>query len=381
MKKVRVLQIMEPIEGGTLSHLRQIVRLLDREKFSVSVIGSPLRNETSGAELEAMRPMLDELHIVPMVRNVSPLRDASCFARIREILKSGSYDVVHTHSSKAGFLGRFAAKTTGIPLVVHTPHVFPFSQNVSPSSRRLYRQLESIASSWCDAMILLTEFQRQLAVSEIACDPAKLRVIPNGVDGEELKGGKSRNDARRDLGLTGVTIAVLSAGRFFPQKGFPHLIRAAARVRKKNPNVVFLLAGDGPERKSLESLAAGQGLGNGFRFLGHVPEMPSLYRAADIVAIPSLWEGMPYVLLEALYFGKPVVVSNVCGTDEIIADDGAGLLVPPGSEDALAEAIEKLAESPDMRERLGKTGLEISAGYDAKMSVREIEKLYLKGLV
>ena len=377
--RTRLLQVIEATTGGTRHHLLDLVSALDKEQFAVSVICSDLRDKTFRSDIEAMRSDGIDVTVIQMVRHISPLRDLSAFLRILRHMKRGNFSVVHTHSSKAGFLGRIAAKCAGIPVVIHTPHVLPFEMDTGAVRKAMYFLLERIAARCADRIVCVSPSQKELAVRKGLADPDRLVVIENGIRASDYVHGTDRRRARAELGIEGEGLTVGLIGRFTRQKGQRYLLDAARQVLDKAPATRFVLVGDGETKVGLQKLAGKLGILEGCLFLEPRDDIAMLISAFDVIAIPSLWEGLPYIMLEAMAAGSAVVASRVGGIPDVIVSGETGLLVAPKDAGALARAIHDLLGDSDLRERLGSAAKNAVQSRPAQNDmVRATAELYVR---
>ena len=300
-----------------------------------------------------------DLRIIPELRrSVHPWRDSVAYRRIKQLIREYRPDIVHTHSSKAGILGRRIAHSLGIP-AVHTIHgaAFHFGQPVM--LQRLYRAAERLAERWCQHIISVCDaMTRQYLAAGIGA-PEKYTTIYSGMDVDRfLSPSESRDDVRSRLGLDEDHVVIVKVARLFHLKGHEYLIEAAPEVVRRNPQVRFLLVGDGILRSRYDRRIAELGLTQYFVFTGLVqPEKVTDYiHAGDIVAHASVWEGLARVLPQGLIAGKPIVSFDNDGAPEICLDGETGLLVPTRSIAPLAEALSRLASDLALRHRLGAEG-------------------------
>jgi glycosyltransferase involved in cell wall biosynthesis len=356
LKPVKVLEVLEATVGGTRRHLVDIVAHLDPARIQVSAACSTRRDPAFLDDLARMTAKGIQVHIIPMRRAISPVGDLLALFRLFRLMRRGRFDVVHTHSSKAGFVGRLAARLAGVRRIIHTPHTFPFEMDVSLSARFAYRQLERLAACFTDCIVCVCPSQRALAESLI--DPARVVVIENGIGDPPPANAAEQERQRRHLGIEAESLVIGVVGRFTRQKGHAHFIEAARDVATRYPGVRFLLVGDGELRQTLEQKIATAGLGDRFIVVGAREDVPELLPVFDLVVLPSLWEGLPYVLLEAMAAGKPVIASCVGGMPDVIQDGINGMLVPPRDSAVLAAAMLKLLVNKELRSKMGHSASE-----------------------
>jgi glycosyltransferase involved in cell wall biosynthesis len=299
--------------------------------------------------------------LVPSLRRaIHPVRDWQSYGELKRVIREFQPDVVHTHSAKAGFLGRLAAWSLRVPAIVHTVHGAPFHAYQNAAARMLFRGCEHFAASRCHALISVADAMTDLLVNSGVAPREKFTTIYSGMDVEPfLHADEHRERVRRELGFEPEQVVIGKIARLFYLKGHEDVIRAAAEVVKSNANVRFLLIGDGILKGRLEAQIAAAGLAAHFRFAGLVPpsRIPELIGAMDILVHASLREGLARALPQALIAGKPVVSYDIDGAREVAISGQTGFLTPP-RWDALVRPLAALAGDPELRNRLGQTGRE-----------------------
>jgi len=299
------------------------------------------------------------VHVVPeMRRSLHPLRDWKSYQAIIRLFQDLQPDVVHTHSSKAGIIGRAAAAKLGIP-AVHTIHGAAFHYGQNPIAYGIYRQAERFASRWTDHFISVADDMTDEYVHARVATRDRFTTIYSGFDVEPfLHPPRSREMVRSELGIQPDEIVVGKIARLFHLKGHEFLLSAAPSIARACPRVRFLLVGDGVLRKEFEARIAEMGLTERFVFTGLVPptRIPELIHAMDIVAHTSQWEGLARVLPQALIAAKPVVAYDVGGAREVVLPGATGYLLPRDSIEPLATAIIRLASSPEQQAKFGAEG-------------------------
>jgi len=321
-----------------------------------------------------------DVRIVPeMRREIHPLRDWQSYRALLRLLRELKPDVVHTHSSKAGILGRAAATRLRIP-VVHTIHGSPFHEFQSRSAYQIYRNCEKWGARRCAKLISVCDAMTDQYVAAGIAPRSQFQTVYSGMEVEPfLNPPVPREDVRRELGLADDQIVVGKIARLFHLKGHEYIIAAAGEVIARNPQVRFLFVGDGILQESLQQQIAAAGLSEYFLFTGLVPpaRIPELIGAMDIVVHTSLREGLARVLPQALISGKPVISYDVDGAREVCVNDETGYLLSPKSVTELSSAILNLAESPELREQFGVTGRErFTERFRHQTMVRELREIY-----
>jgi glycosyltransferase involved in cell wall biosynthesis len=330
--------------GGDSVLILEMGKAAQRAGFEVDVLATHsvfqefIRSEGLGlVDLDVIR------------REIRPIWDLRGLGRLTRFLQNSSYSVVHTHTSKPGVVGRLAAIRAGVPVIIHTVHGFGFHEESGMLARRVYSVIERAAARWCDRIVTVSEFHRNVALGLGIADPEKIIAIPNGVHPVRAQSRHTRGEIRSQLGVEN-DFVILSTGRLAEQKGLEYLIRALPMLAGGGRSLQVLLAGDGPLRSDLEALVTSLGVQEQVRFLGFRDDIGDLLSAADLVALPSLWEGMSISLLEAMAAGKAIVTTTIGSNREVTDDGQAAILVPPKDPASLAGAIEALM-SDDVRRR------------------------------
>ena len=302
-----------------------------------------------------------EFRVLPELRrNLHPFRDMAAYRSLVRMLRELKPDLVHTHSSKAGILGRAAAAKLGIP-AVHTVHGASFHVGQHPLAHWAYRQAERWAAKRCDRIISVADAMTDQYVAAGIAPREKFVTIYSGMDVDPfLHPPRDPADVRRELGIAPDDIVIGKVARLFHLKGHESILNIAEDVVKRNPRIRFLFVGDGLLRPEIERRIADMGLTDRFVFTGLVPptQIPELIGAMDAVVHTSLWEGLARVLPQGLISGKPVVSYDVDGAREVVIEGETGFLVPVGENQKLADALIALADDPALRQRLGQTGRE-----------------------
>lgn len=324
----------------------------------VTLITGPALGPEGSLIERAERGGLD-LRIIPELRrSIHPWRDWVSYRRIIEMLRKINPQVVHTHSSKAGVIGRAAAWKLGIPVVhtIHGPAFHPFQSRIS---YHLFRTAEVWAARRCNRLVSVCDAMTDQYVAAGVAPREKFVTVYSGMEVEPfLNPPRPPEEVRRELGFEPRHIVVGKIARLFHLKGHEYVIAAAKDVAESFPDIRFLFVGDGLLRDHLERRIADAGLTGKFIFTGLVPpeKVPELIGAMDIVVHASLREGLARVLPQGLIAGKPIISYDVDGAREVCLPDQTGFLLPPESVDGLASAIKKLAADPELRRRLGETG-------------------------
>jgi glycosyltransferase involved in cell wall biosynthesis len=275
-------------------------------------------------------------------------------------LRRERYDLVHTHTSKAGFVGRIAARMAGVPRIVHTVHGFSFHEGARPATVRFYSTLEKIAARFCDRIVTVSEFHRRWALELGIGRRDLIQCIPNGIPDPPVDEGHDRERIRTEFGLDPTDKVLISAGRIAEGKGLEDLLAAVVLLREHGrEDIKVLLPGTGPSESAIRERIKALNLGEQVILPGFREDIPALLRASDVAVLPSLREGLSIALLEAMAVALPIVASSIGSNVEVTRQGEAAVLVPVGEPEAIATGVANLLESPDRRRVLGQRAREI----------------------
>ena len=344
--------------GAQENTLLTVEGLHHRHRDDVTLITGPAEGPEGDLFERAGRLGL-KVEVMPeLIRAVRPATDLRAYRSLRRAIRRLKPEVVHTHSSKAGIVGRAAAWAEHVPAVVHTIHGLPFGPSESPAKNRLYIALERWAARRCHAIVGVCDAMAEQALAAKVGRPEQYSTIYSGMDVESfLNPRRPRREVRRELGLAESDIAFGTVARLFERKGHDDILAVAPSVLARDPNVRFVFIGDGILRDRLKADAERLGIGHAVKFTGLVPpdEIPELLGAMDAVVHPSLREGLARVLPQSLLVGRPVISYDVDGAREVVLPE-TGILLKPRDLDGLREAILKLACDPALRDRMGSEG-------------------------
>lgn len=343
-------------------------------RYQTTLIGGSLEpGESSMNDFAEARGVQPEL-LPDMRRAINPVSDAKAVAATVKRLREIRPLIVHTHTAKAGAVGRTAARLVSTPVVVHTFHGHVFEGYFSSRKAKAMIAAERQLAKWTDRILALSDAQKRDLVSKYKIAPEhKIDVVPLGLELDRFAEPNDGQQVRAELGLPKNAPVVVAAGRLVPIKRFDVLLESFAQVLREVPQAVLLLAGDGApeERAKLEAQAAP--MGASVRLLGWRNDLPQLFAAADVLALSSDNEGTPVAVIEALSAGLPVVATRVGGVEDVAGPDVA-TLVQPGDAAALAAGmIERLKH----RSRLHPNqSADVRRRFSHRRLVRDIENLY-----
>jgi len=371
-RRIKVLQLITTTIGGAGEHVLMLASGLDPTQFDVTVgfsPGCPLDHAFYEAGLK----------IVPikMQRTGGIMTSIKAYRALRELLHEERFDIVHTHTSVAGVIGRLAAKQSGIPVTVHMIHAYASHPYVPQPKRWLYRQVERWLDRFTDHYIAGSDYIRTYGIENRIMPPEKITRIYYAFRRERLKDSPDRNTARRDLGLPVDSAVAGVIARLERQKGVIFFVRALPKVLQQIPNAHFIVAGDGPLRSILYEEAARLDVLSHLHFLGWREDVGRILAALDVMVLPSLWEAFGIICLESMAMGVPVIASRVGGIPEVVRDRETGLLVPPENSDELARAMISLLADPAYTRRLGLQGIEwVSEHFSVADMVQAHQRIY-----
>jgi glycosyltransferase involved in cell wall biosynthesis len=331
-----------------------------RRKLGVSV--HLLSGPTTGPEGSLESKFADApglLTIVPeLIRPVHPLKDFIALRKLEKILRAQKPDIVHTHSGKAGILGRLAAKRAGVPIIIHTIHGPSFGDFQNGLSNFIFRSAEKKAARVTDHFVVVADAMKDQYLAAGIGRPAQYTKIFSGFPLEPFLAAQNDLALRARLGLQPDDFVVGKIARLFKLKGHDDLFAVAPELVRRCPRIKFLLVGDGAWRQRFENMASALGLQNHFIFTGLVPpgEVPSLVGIMDALVHLSLREGLPRALPQALAAAKPVVAYDCDGAREVCFENITGFLLRPGDLTGLQNHLLQLANDPALREKLGQSG-------------------------
>jgi glycosyltransferase involved in cell wall biosynthesis len=340
------------------------------------VVGKESPREGNMLPLAAEKNVVCE-SMVGLGREIAPLSDLRALAGLHRLMRAWHPAIVHTHTAKAGVLGRIAARTAGVPTVVHTYHGHVLRGYFSPATTALFRWLETRLATTADALVAVSESVKQDLVALGIAPAGRIRVIPVGLDLAHLAEGLPRGRLRTEAGIPQGAPFVGMVGRLVPIKDVPTFLRAARIVAEALPEARFALVGDGEERPALEALCRELGLDGKATFFGWRRDLAAVYGDLDVVVNASRNEGTPVALIEALAAAKPVVATRVGGTPDVLGEGERGRLVPPGDPESLARAVLETLEGSEASRRRAQAGRDyVLKRHSSDRLVRDVDALY-----
>jgi glycosyltransferase involved in cell wall biosynthesis len=320
----------------------------------------------------------------PMCRSVNPLRDWQAFHALRHYFEKSRPDVVHTHSSKAGILGRLAAWKAGVPHVVHTIHGLSFTASERAVVNAAYVRLEKLAARRCHTILSVANAMTRVSLNRGVGRPGQYATVYSGMNVSAfVKPARDRDAVRRELGLKADDLAVVTVARLFHMKGHEDLLDHAKPLCGRHPNLKFLWIGDGLLRPDFERRIGEMNLRDRFILVGLVPpdRVPELVNAADVLAHPSRREGLARALPQGQLAGLPVVTYDIDGNADGLIHDQTGYALPPFDVDAFIDKLDTLLADRSLRHRMGIAGRSFARErFGADTMVRHLERIYTRDL-
>ncbi len=365
------------IGGAQENTLTSVLGLRQKHGLTVQLVSGP----SFGPEgsLESLDPQL--LTVRSLVRPIHPFKDFQARHELEHIFRRESPDIVHTHSGKAGVLGRLAAARAGVPIIVHTIHGPSFGNFQGAIANFIFRAAERRAGRLTTHFVVVADAMTDQYLAAGIGRREQYTKIFSGFNLEPYLASKNNPELRAKLGIAPDDIVIGKIARLFKLKGHDDLFSVAPEIVRKNPRIKFLLVGDGEWRAKFENQARSLGLEKHFIFTGLISpsEVPRYVGIMDALVHLSLREGLPRALPQALAAGKPVIAYDCDGAKEVCIDEKTGFLLSPRDLNGLKQKLAQLGDDPALRERLGTTGQNfVREKFSADRMVNELHSLYLK---
>lgn len=377
---VRILRLIARLNvGGPAIHVSELSSRLDRERYQQLLVCGVERPDEGSMHDYALERGVRPL-VVPELRGDASIgpRDLKAFRRLLGLFREYRPHILHTHTGKAGILGRLAGRAMGIPIVIHTYHGHVLDGYYGALKTGVARQVERTLARLSTRLIAVSERVKADLVRHRVDDGSGIEVIPLGFDLEPFARAKRQSgEFRKELGLAPEHRLVGIVGRIFPIKNHRLFLQAAQRVARKETKTRFVIVGEGVLLEEMTALARELGLGERVFFTGWRRDLPRIYADLDALVVSSHNEGTPVAAIEAMAAGCPVVGTRVGGMPDLVTDGETGILVPPGDSEALAGRLLDVLNDRELARCLG----EQSAGrvlerYGIQRLVADVERLY-----
>ena len=361
MSRLSVAVVVTRLQAGAGGVALRGALAIDPSRYDVTVIagdsggGTDSDGSSDSMLVRAAEAGLQVIRVPELVPQISPANDARALRRLTEHMAAGGYDVVHTHSAKAGALGRLAAERAGVPRVVHTFHGFPFHEFQSRPRRGAYIRIERYLARRTDVFLAVGTAVAAEAVRKGVAAPERVRVINPAIDRPEFPASPAvRVAARAELGVPVGCKVVGTVGRVDYQKGPDGFVDAIAAMNR--PDVFAVWIGDGPLRQQMQRRAIRRGLSGRFVCTGHRDDVPDLLQGLDVFLMASRYEGLPCAIAEAMTAGLPVVATAVNAVPGLVVPGETGLLASPERPRQLAAAVGYMLDDPAEASRMAAAG-------------------------
>ena len=379
-RPIRVARVIARLNiGGPAQHVTLLTAGLDRARFVTTLITGVV-GEREGDFTEAARARGVEPVVIPELgRAIRPTRDLVALYKLVRLFRRLRPDIVHTHTAKAGALGRLAARMAGVPVTVHTFHGHVLEGYFSPAATRTFLAIERWLARGTDRLVTVSPRLRAQLLAMGIGRPDQVEVVPLGLDLGRFRLGRSASAPalRASLGLAPGTPLLGSVGRLVPIKDHPTLFRAVAQLGPDGEAAHLVVVGDGEDRPALARLAQALGVSARVHFLGWRADLETILNELDVVICSSRNEGTPVALIEAMAAGVAVLSTEVGGVADLVTHGETGWLVPPGDPSAMAGAIRRLLAEPNLRARLAAAGRGVALDrHDVTRLIARIERLY-----
>lgn len=377
-RPIRVLHLITRMNvAGAQENTMLSCALIDRERFPSEILSGPETGVEGELHTETRARGVNLMFEPSLIRAPHPWKDLVALARLTRFIARGHYDVIHTHTSKAGILGRVAGFIARAPVVIHTAHGWGFNRKQSPLVFRFYVTIERICARLCRTLVVVGEAGRTDALKLGIGRSDQYVLIRSGIEIERYRDvATTRAEARKAIGLPQDAFVVGSVGRLEPQKAPLDLIAAFAVLAGAAPNAHLVVVGDGHLRDVVERDIAARGLVGRVHLVGLRRDVPELQRAFDVFALASHWEGLPRVFLQAMAAGLPIVATRIDGAADVIEEGVNGHLVEIGDTQAFGERLTRLWRDPDRTRTMGELGLARLEPFSARRMVDQLEELY-----
>jgi len=378
-KKIKIAQVITRLDWSGAPDIVEIIySYLDPSVYDITLIYGITRYPSENTR-QFLGKFKGRIIFIPQLkREVSLIEDLMSLISLYFIFMREKFDVVHTHTAKAGFIGRIAARLAGAKLVLHTPHGHDFYGYFGTLGSRLIIMLERFAALFADRIIVFTDIEKADMMKYRICRASKVRVIPSGLDFsvfEKLKVDVVKKRSELRLGPADLVVGMI--GRLESIKGFEYFIDSAVIVSRQIPKARFLIVGEGSLHDELAARVRDLNMGQKIFFAGWREDIPEILSVLDVLALASLNEAVGRVLLEAGAVGKPVVATAVGGVPEIIKDNETGILVPSGDPAAMAQAVITLLKDEAKRDEMGRCAKKwVRDNFNDRSMVEKLDEIY-----
>jgi glycosyltransferase involved in cell wall biosynthesis len=387
MKIVRIIARLNV--GGPAKHVVFLTHEFRKRGFESLLVTGPVPETEGNMEYYASKWNVPFIQIQELIRPIAPMKDLVAFCKVYRILRREKPDIIHTHTAKAGTLGRVAALLAGVPVMVHTFHGNVFDGYFSPAKTRLFLFIERLLARFTDRIITVSKSQSDELVSKYKIGaPEKIEVVHLGIDLDEFRGVGEANHHQEE-GQKNHPLIIGWVGRFAEIKDPLFFVDLVAAMKSSGMHAKFLMVGDGHMRQAVEARISKYSLQGHITLSGWQDEMAEVYSQIDLMVLTSMNEGTPATMIEAMATGRPFVAFNVGGMADLVTGIAQkyewfdvfdnGILVRPRDVSAFVKAIALLVQDPERRTRMGQTGRAFAfQNFSKERLVKDMEALYKK---
>lgn len=377
MKQTKILYIITKLAvGGAQDTVIDSVEHLNKAKKIYSEIAcGPIEKNVGNLENLAISKGIRLVKIQGLTNNIKPISNIRALFILYKYIKKKKFQIVHTHSSVAGIIGRIAARFAKIPVIIHTVHGWGIRPDMPKIKQKVYIWLERFCERFTDKLIVVSKFNIDKGLKYKVGKPSKYTVIHSGIDIKKFSKEINTKEKKKQLGLDEDKPVVGMIGRLDAQKNPLDFVKSAGIIQKRFPNVQFIIVGDGPLRKQTEALINRLNVKN-FHLLGFRRDVDEILQIIDISVLTSLWEGLPRVFPESMAAKKPIVATNVDGAPEAIIDGETGFIVQPKQPEALAEKVLFLLNNPNKSKQMGIKAFKRVNQFSLSRMLKDIDSLY-----
>lgn len=379
MNKIKTALVITRLDrGGAPDIVMSLFNLLKSSGHQVKLISGHTAFPSKNTE-KFIKNHQNSIIVIPeLKRNPSLINDCMAFIKLFFLFRKESFDIVQTHTAKAGFIGRITARLAGTPVVMHMSHGHNFYGYFRPLATGLIVLLERMAAFFTDKIVALTDIEKRDMIRYNICKPSKITVLPSALDlnkFDKVEIDIEKKKAEFNIKINNFVVGMI--GRLEPIKGPLDFIVACKYIAQKLPQTTFLVVGDGPLKQSLISCSRKLNISDNVIFTGWREDIPEILSILDVVVLTSLNEAVGRVLLEAGALGKPVVATNVGGVPEIVRDNETGVLVPPNAPQKTADAVVDLLKDEKRRYAMGLAAKEwVRSNFDTDKIKDSVHDLY-----
>jgi len=370
---IKILYILEATSGGTQKHVIDIAKKIDRSEFKIDLVYSTKRNKNFAP---LSKDIFNETFGLPISRTGS-FSDIKNILKIKNIIRNNNYDIVHCHSTKAGFVGRLAAFLSKHPNVVYSPHGFMFCDTRIKLRRLLYLYLEKYLGYLTNKIIAVSGSERDLALEHRIVPNEKIVTLYNSIDPGDYDDHEYVNRVPEKMNTKNDDIILGTVGRLYYQKDPITLIKSFKIINNHFPNTKLVFVGDGPMLEKCKKLINKLQLDDRIKLEGFQKNSKDYYKTFDIFVLSSHYEGLPYALLEAMIMGIPSVGTDVVGIKDLIIHGETGYLADEEDHIGLAKSVITLLENPDLLTLFSKNSKRMTqANFNFNRGIKEYEEFY-----